>query len=113
MSYMGDRKSSKQPIEHAKKMLRNLMIAPAGLRDEVYMQLCKQTTQNPKLESTMKGWELMLFCLATFPPRFDFSLVGSSDPTFAVQQAPQDLPDRLHREALEGHYPAQGAGAGQ
>lgn len=69
MSYMGDRKSSKAPVEHAKKMIGNLMVAPAGLRDEVYMQICKQTTKNPSLESTIKGWELMSFCLASFPPR--------------------------------------------
>lgn len=68
MSYMGDRSSSKGPIDHAKKMLANLMIAPAGLRDEVYMQLCKQTTENPKVDSTVKGWELMVYCLSTFPP---------------------------------------------
>lgn len=68
MSYMGDRKSSKGPVEHAKKLLRNLMIAPGGLRDEVYMQLIKQTTDNPRPQSAVKGWELMLFCLATFPP---------------------------------------------
>ncbi len=68
MSYMGDRSSSKGPIDHAKKMLANLMIAPAGLRDEVYMQLCKQTTDNPKIDSTVKGWELMVYCLSTFPP---------------------------------------------
>lgn len=68
MSYMGDRSSSKPPIEHAKKMLRNLMIAPSGLRDEAYMQICKQTNGNPKQESTIKGWELMSFFLATFPP---------------------------------------------
>lgn len=68
MSYMGDRKSSKKPIDHAKKMLQNLMMAPAGLRDEVYMQICKQTTRNPRVASTIKGWELMSYCLATFPP---------------------------------------------
>lgn len=69
MSYMGDRKSRKKdPYDHAKKMIRNLMIAPVGLRDELYMQLCKQTNMNPTPQSTVKGWELMTFCLATFPP---------------------------------------------
>ena len=68
MSYMGDRSSSKGPIDHAKKMLRNLLIAPSGLRDEIYVQISKQTKNNPKVESTIKGWELMRYCLATFPP---------------------------------------------
>jgi len=65
---MGDRSSSKAPLDHAKKMLRYLMAAPSGLRDEAYMQVCKQTTGNPKMESTIKGWELMSFFLCTFPP---------------------------------------------
>lgn len=49
-------------------MIKNLMQAPATLRDEVYMQLCKQTTENPRTQSTIKGWELMLFCISSFPP---------------------------------------------
>jgi len=68
MSYMGDRKSSKPQLSHAKKLLTNLMGSAGSLRDEAYMQLCKQTTQNPRVVSTIKGWELMLFCIATFPP---------------------------------------------
>lgn len=68
MSYMGDRKSSKSPMEHAHKLIRNVMTAPAGLRDEVYLQLCKQTTNNPKESSALAGWELMEYALATFPP---------------------------------------------
>jgi hypothetical protein len=67
-SYMGDRSSSKAPLDHAKKMLRNLMNAPSGLRDEAYMHVCKQTTENPKAESSLKGWEMMAFYLCTFPP---------------------------------------------
>eukprot|EP01006_Ploeotia_vitrea_P027799 TRINITY_DN60566_c0_g1_i2.p1 TRINITY_DN60566_c0_g1~~TRINITY_DN60566_c0_g1_i2.p1 ORF type:complete len:674 (+),score=448.69 TRINITY_DN60566_c0_g1_i2:161-2182(+) len=68
MSYMGDRKSSKSEIEHVTKLLRSAMTSPAGLRDEIYLQLCKQTRKNPRVESTVKGWELILSCLATFPP---------------------------------------------
>jgi myosin-7 len=68
MSFMGDRVSGKDEIEHARKILRNLMQAPSGLRDEIYLQLIKQTTQNPRVSSTRKGWQLMNFCLVTFPP---------------------------------------------
>lgn len=70
MSYMGDRSSSKKDqFEHARKLLRNLMMAPAGLRDEVYMQLVKQTTQNPKVSSCVCGWELMSFVSPPSPLR--------------------------------------------
>jgi len=68
MSYMGDRSSSKEPLAHAKKLIFNAMNNPGGLRDEIYLQLCKQTTANPNLDSEMKGWELMNLCLASFPP---------------------------------------------
>jgi hypothetical protein len=47
MSYMHDRTSSKPPPEHAVKLLGMVMSSPAGLRDEVYLQLCKQTTKHP------------------------------------------------------------------
>jgi acyl-CoA-binding protein len=68
MSYMGDRESSRDSTRHATKLLRNVMSSPAGLRDEVFLQVCKQTTGNPKEASTLRGWELMTFFLASFPP---------------------------------------------
>lgn len=68
MSYMGDRESSKDQIGHVKKLMRNVMLSPAGLRDEVYLQICKQVTKNPKEKSTLLGWELLALSLATFPP---------------------------------------------
>lgn len=38
------------------------------LRDELYVQLCRQTTENPKRESMIRGWELMAICLSFLPP---------------------------------------------
>jgi hypothetical protein len=109
MSYMGDRKSSKQPIDHAKKMLRNLMVAPVGLRDEVYMQICKQTTNNPKPQSTVRGWELMTYCLATFPPsknlkRFllDYIKKSVASPHEDVRRLAKICGDRLGTIVLMG-----------
>merc|ERR1712130_358061 len=34
--------------------------------DEAYVQICKQTIKHPN--SSVLGWELMVFILATFPP---------------------------------------------
>ena len=43
------------------------------LRDEIYVQLCRQTTNNPKKSSLMSGFELMACCLMYFPPSVKFS----------------------------------------
>lgn len=49
-----------------------------GLRDELYIQLCRQTTENFRYDSLERGWELMAICLAFFPPtpRFHAYLEG-------------------------------------
>lgn len=43
-----------------------------ALRDELYIQICRQTTDNPKRESLVLGWELMAVCLTFFPPSVKF-----------------------------------------
>lgn len=43
-----------------------------GLRDEIYIQLCRQTTDNRKDDSLLRGWELLGVCLAFFPPSIKF-----------------------------------------
>jgi hypothetical protein len=70
---MADRKSKKDNIEHAKKLLRNILPAAVELRDEVFCQIIKQTTNNPSAESTLKGWQLMVLCLGAFPPSPTFA----------------------------------------
>ena len=44
----------------------------SGLRDEIYLQIIKQITDNPRIESAAKGWQMMCMCLITFPPSVDF-----------------------------------------
>eukprot|EP00456_Euglypha_rotunda_P048582 TRINITY_DN3893_c0_g1_i4.p1 TRINITY_DN3893_c0_g1~~TRINITY_DN3893_c0_g1_i4.p1 ORF type:complete len:409 (-),score=58.11 TRINITY_DN3893_c0_g1_i4:167-1291(-) len=66
LGYMGDRKYQAPNILASE--LLTLCLQQKELRDEVYCQLIKQLTNNPKQESIQKGWDLMTLCLATFPP---------------------------------------------
>jgi hypothetical protein len=38
------------------------------LRDEIFLQLCKQLTGNPSVGSTERGWVLLHVALCSFPP---------------------------------------------
>eukprot|EP00975_Prorocentrum_lima_P020700 4356795-Prorocentrum_lima.AAC.1 len=42
------------------------------LRNEIYCQVMKQLSSNPKPESIAKGWQMMCMCVSTFPPTIDF-----------------------------------------
>jgi myosin heavy subunit len=44
------------------------------LRDEIYVQIIKQVTNNPRPESVAKGWQLMCMCCGTFPPSIDLEM---------------------------------------
>lgn len=44
------------------------------LVDEIYIQLCKQITENPRPESENLAWLLMAMATKTFPPSENFSL---------------------------------------
>jgi hypothetical protein len=43
-----------------------------NMRDELYVQLVKQLSCNPGLESVRKGWELLACYAGTFPPSKNF-----------------------------------------
>lgn len=105
---MNDRKSGKGDVEHATKILKRSLTGPESIKDEVYLQLCKQVTRHPRRYSTLrladvaawrrvsmfaadrenalKGWELLMLVTGTFPPSkslssflFDFFRKNSSD----------------------------------
>jgi hypothetical protein len=68
LGWMGD-KSYPQPEQLAAELLRTCLEVK-DIRTEVYCQIIKQLTGNPG--SAQKGWDLMILCLATFPPPGDF-----------------------------------------
>lgn len=39
---------------------------------QVYLQIMKQLTSNPKPDSTAKGWQVMCMGCSTFLPSMDF-----------------------------------------
>lgn len=68
--YMGDKKVKK--IDHVALDLITRGWQNSSLRDEIFIQLCRQTTANPKPQSLKRGFELMAMCLAFFPPSNKF-----------------------------------------
>lgn len=75
--YMGDRRGKGEPLPVALEVVVRGWSCQ-GLRDELFIQLCRQTTENFRYDSLQRGWELMAICLAFFPPtpRFHNYLEG-------------------------------------
>jgi hypothetical protein len=59
MSFMGDRRTSKFQLDHAKKLIKECLSFDPNMRDEVYLQICKQVTKHPKEQNMIEGLELM------------------------------------------------------
>ncbi|XP_051887167.1 rho GTPase-activating protein 39 isoform X2 [Pristis pectinata] len=65
--YMGDRQTRMERVPIA-LMIVTKCWTMQGIRDELYIQLCRQTTDNLCYQSLAYGWELMAICLAFFSP---------------------------------------------
>merc|ERR1719193_1104349 len=71
--YMSDRKAKiGMTINSVAMDIVDLGFNNPNLRDEIYIQLCKQTSENPRRESLRRGWELIAISLAFFPPSETF-----------------------------------------
>ncbi|KAI1890848.1 hypothetical protein AGOR_G00157830 [Albula goreensis] len=66
-AYMGDRPTRLERRHVALLIVTKCWVMP-GLRDELYVQLVRQTTDNLCPLSLASGWELMAICLAFFSP---------------------------------------------
>jgi Trp operon repressor len=70
LAYMGDsaeKLTDAQRVEMVQKLLHQGLKRPE-LKDELYMQLVKQTRGNSVSESRMRAWELMFLIASTMPP---------------------------------------------
>jgi len=69
MKYMGDEGQGQKAGDM--NLMRELVrtgVREEGLRDEIYCQLVKQSTNNPLPRSNVLGWELIASCSRSFPP---------------------------------------------
>ncbi|XP_062534951.1 uncharacterized protein LOC134204124 isoform X3 [Armigeres subalbatus] len=89
--YMGDRKARVgMSLNSVAIDIIAMAMGQSQLRDELYIQMCRQTTENPSRDSLIRGWELMAICLSFVPPSptFQPALLGyinrHRDPTFAT-----------------------------
>lgn len=87
--YMGDRKlQSGMTMNSVALDIISMAYNFPSLRDELFVQLCKQTTDNQRFTSLCRGWELMALALVFFPPSDRLSDLLSSyidrhtDPTY-------------------------------
>lgn len=70
LGYMGD-KQLPFPAMLAQDILRK-GYEYKPIRDEIYLLIIKQLTNNPRPESVAKGWQVMCMCVGTFPPSQEF-----------------------------------------
>ncbi|KAF9977229.1 hypothetical protein BGZ73_006592 [Actinomortierella ambigua] len=62
------------------------------LRDEIYVQLCKQLTENPSREGSIKGWHLFTILLITFAPSKNLHDYLASFLNQHVSSSPHPIP---------------------
>lgn len=70
LGYMGDRVMSFPEMLVREILEKGLQVDE--LRDEIYVQVIKQITNNPNSEGTRKGKKLLELCLLSFPPSPEF-----------------------------------------
>ncbi|GFS04573.1 rho GTPase-activating protein 39 [Elysia marginata] len=68
---MGDRKGKQAPMSVALDIITKGW-STINMRDEIYIQLMRQTNENKREESLQHGWELLAICLHFFPPSMKF-----------------------------------------
>nr|XP_006136577.1 unconventional myosin-XV-like [Pelodiscus sinensis] len=106
MRFMGDQPTLKsQPEIDCVYEILKLCKEKENLRDEVYCQVIKQLTQNPKPDSCIRGWQLLSLLTGFFLP----SSTLMPYVTKYLQEASAD-PVSIHHDLARGCY---GPGGGR
>ncbi|CAD7697902.1 unnamed protein product [Ostreobium quekettii] len=84
-----------QRVELAAKLVHSGIKRP-DLKDELYMQLMKQTRGNPVEESKIRAWELLLVVASAIPPNKDFVALMSE----YINAVPQSMQESEAVKAL-------------
>ena len=72
LGYTGD-KAVSYPATLARDILAKGLELP-DLVDEIFVQLCKHLTNNPRNESVIRSWQIMCMCVGTFSPSRDYEM---------------------------------------
>eukprot|EP00515_Schizochytrium_aggregatum_P020736 CAMPEP_0202100776 /NCGR_PEP_ID=MMETSP0965-20130614/3344_1 /ASSEMBLY_ACC=CAM_ASM_000507 /TAXON_ID=4773 /ORGANISM="Schizochytrium aggregatum, Strain ATCC28209" /LENGTH=679 /DNA_ID=CAMNT_0048669449 /DNA_START=1 /DNA_END=2037 /DNA_ORIENTATION=- len=109
LSYMGDKKNP-NPEEMGARFVNN-GVQHSELRDEIFAQLIKQTTNNPNPASAERGWDLLSVVVSSFVPSEDFANFVKMH----FRSAPGDMPQQLtsaYHTTKYGEKPTSGPSAG-
>lgn len=68
VAYAGMTNSSKGSYQHASEIVAIGISAPEVLRDEIYVQICKQTRNCPDTDALVRAFTLLSLCTGHFPP---------------------------------------------
>ena len=71
LSYMGLRKSSKKHMSHIIKFIKISISAPEELKDEAFIQVIKQLSNNDNIQYVNKAWNFLAVLCSSYPPSVD------------------------------------------
>ena len=68
---MGDRKSTKQPINHVIKFLKFAINSSEELKDESYIQVLRQITSHKDYDKCLRGWIFFSILASCYAPSLE------------------------------------------
>ncbi len=71
LSYMEVRKSSKNQYLHIIKFIKITMTSPEELKDEAFIQVIKQLSNNDNVKYENKAWNFLSILSSSYPPSVD------------------------------------------